>query len=175
MNLCQSEYLEKLLHNVTSAKSAAPLKTSEFAAQFPASQSDEAHLREAMETIAGIQNAIYIVRLEHQEVRDVKKIKQLMIDYKSKQERSCPKVNRDVSTVMYVGSSSTGLTKRLNQHFGFGYPKTYALQLQYWFRGRVSIEVLDYANTSREVLQLVEDAISAQLKPMFGKQGSNNK
>jgi len=87
----------------------------------------------------------------------------------------CPKINGNLSEVLYVGSSTTGVSKRLKQHLGYGPAKTYSLHLCHWLKGDVRISIFEYQEVKRDVLQLIEDAISAEQNPMFGKQGGNNK
>ena len=77
---------------------------------------------------------------------------------------------------MYVGSSVTNIRKRIEQHKGLGYPGTYALHLGYWFKGSYKITIKEYkASLSKEVLQIIEDSLSYDLSPAFGKKGGNNK
>ena len=84
---------------------------------------------------------------------------------------------------MYVGSSTTNLYKRIKEHQGYGNAATYALNLKHWFKGTYRIWICEYKLVSNEpyqrdirnIIQLLEDAISYDLKPAFGKQGSNNK
>ena len=65
--------------------------------------------------------------------------------------------------------------RRIKQHLGNGPKSTYALHLSYWAAEQeIEIEILQY-NVPREVLQLIEDSISSELKPAFGKLGGNNK
>ena len=75
---------------------------------------------------------------------------------------------------MYVGSSTTGIKNRLKQHLGQGHKATYALHLNQWFQGQVKITIKQY-DVENQVLQLIEDDLSDQLKPAFGKLGANNK
>ncbi|MBE9610861.1 GIY-YIG nuclease family protein [Chitinilyticum piscinae] len=96
-----------------------------------------------------------------------------MSQYKSLKERSCPKLNLP-SRFLYVGSTTTGVRKRIEQHIGLGHKSTYALHLKYWFAGEYKLTVMQY-NVSDRVLQLIEDDISDRLKPAFGKMGGNNK
>ncbi len=88
-------------------------------------------------------------------------------------QRACPKLNAP-SPVLYVGSSTSGVRKRIEQHLGEGAKDTYALQLKHWFRGKykITIKVFDQP---KEVLQIIEDSLSFELAPAFGKQGGNNK
>jgi Uri superfamily endonuclease len=75
---------------------------------------------------------------------------------------------------MYVGSSTTGVKKRIEQHLGDGPAKTYALHLKHWFEGEYKITVKVY-DEPINVLQILEDALSYELQPAFGKRGGNNK
>ena len=87
---------------------------------------------------------------------------------------ACPKLNSP-SNVLYVGSSTTGIMKRLEQHFGItGAKQTSSLHANYWFEGRLKVTVYLY-EYSRNVIQLIEDGLSAALQPVFGKTGPNNK
>ena len=60
------------------------------------------------------------------------------------------------------------------RYIGDGSKATYALHLSHWFRGEYKVTVKVY-NEHSDVLQIIEDALSDELKPAFGKQGSNNK
>ena len=76
--------------------------------------------------------------------------------------------------MLYVGSSTTNLSKRISEHLGRGNKATYALHLEHWCKDkyRITVKVYDVAS---EVLQIIEDALSFELKPAFGKQGANNR
>ncbi len=96
--------------------------------------------------------------------------------YKEKKDRSCPKDNKAPSSVMYVGSSTTNIRKRIEQHKGDGHPKTYALHLKHWFKGNYKITIKEYQkDLDKGILQIIEDNLSYNLKPAFGKKGGNNK
>ncbi|EGQ9283822.1 GIY-YIG nuclease family protein [Vibrio vulnificus] len=95
------------------------------------------------------------------------------VDFKRKKLKACSKVNSP-SKVLYVGSSTTGLRKRLRQHLVDCPDKTYSLHMYQWFDGNYEVRILEY-DVPTEILQLIEDAISYDLKPAFGKQGGNNK
>lgn len=43
-----------------------------------------------------------------------------MTAYKTLKERKCPKLNEQASSILYVGSSTTGLLNRIEQHRGKG-------------------------------------------------------
>lgn len=96
-----------------------------------------------------------------------------MSDYKKSKQRSCPKLNAP-SSIMYVGSSTTGIKKRIEQHLGDGPQNTYALHLKHWFKGKYKITIKIF-DEPIEVLQIIEDAISHDLAPAFGKSGGNNR
>ena len=91
----------------------------------------------------------------------------------AKKERACARLNAP-SAVLYVGSSTTGVRKRIEQHLGRGNKGTYALHLSHWFSGQYKVTVKQY-DVSDAVLQIIEDDLSHSLKPAFGKQGGNNK
>ncbi len=118
-----------------------------------------------------IDTAIYIIE---QIEGDANKANEDFLNYKKLKERKCPKHNKTTSQTMYIGSSTTGLKNRISQHIGDGHKDTYALNLKHWFKGKYKITIKVY-DVSREVLQIIEDDISHQLEPAFGKQGGNNK
>lgn len=60
------------------------------------------------------------------------------------------------------------------QHLKEGPKYTYALHMAHWFKVKVITKILEY-NVKLPVLQIIEDSISYNLKPSFGKQGGNNK
>ena len=73
-----------------------------------------------------------------------------------------------------MGSSTTGIKKRLLQHLDEGPKDTYALHMSHWFKGKIISKIMEY-DVELSVLQIIEDSISYNLKPAFGKQGGNNK
>jgi hypothetical protein len=93
--------------------------------------------------------------------------------YKQTSSRRCARLNSP-SIFLYVGSSVTKLKNRIKEHDGDGSPSTYALNLKHWFKGNKKITIKVY-DQSREVLQLIEDALADDLKPAFGKKGSNTR
>ena len=120
--------------------------------------------------LSGIQKAIYII----EEIGGSPEETFLEFSrYKKKKVRKCPKPNTP-SQVLYVGSSTTGVKKRIEQHMGHGHKDTYALHLCHWFSGKYKLTVKQY-DVTNEVLQIIEDDLSDSLKPAFGKQGGNNK
>jgi len=149
-------YLDDLIEDCRAAKKAKPMK------QFIMGELHE--LKE-------IKSAIYIIRERN---ADTDSTFHAFQEFKKKKERACAKLNHPSST-LYVGSSTTGLMRRVNQHLGNGPRSTYALHLSHWTAEQeIEIEILQY-DVPREVLQLIEDSISTDLKPAFGKQGANNK
>jgi hypothetical protein len=149
-------YLDRLIASCEIAKKLKPSQELEV---------DESDL----DKLNGIRNAIYIVT----EIGgDPQKTFDLLTEFKGKRTRACPALNSPSHT-MYVGSSTTGVQKRIKQHIGYGPAKTYALNLSHWFEGKYKIEVKEY-DCSREIMQLVEDNLSDELRPAFGKKGGNN-
>ena len=151
---CMS-YIETLIENCRKAKAAKPYRDFVLA--------DISELDEIME-------AIYIF----EEIEgDSENTFIELSRYKKLKQRACPKLNAP-SQVLYVGSSTTGVKKRIEQHLGDGPKDTYALNLKHWFRGNYKVTIKVYEQP-KEVLQIIEDALSFDLAPAFGKQGGNNK
>ena len=148
-------YIDRLIKNCEIAKTSSPSREFEF---------------QEVTDLDGIKQAIYII----EEIEgDIEKTFLKFSRYKDKKERKCAKLNAP-SQIMYVGSSTTGLRKRIEQHLGDGHQGTYSLHLKHWFKGNYKITIKQY-DVTREVLQIIEDDLSDQLKPAFGKQGGNNK
>ena len=149
-----TEYLDSLINACQTAKSAKPIN--EFTVYNP-------------DSIPDINKGIYIIR----EIGgNPDKTHQEFIEFKASKSKACCKVNKP-SQVLYVGSSTTGIKKRLTQHLVNCADQTYALHLYAWFKGKYQVVVLEY-DEPNEVIQLIEDNISNNLKPAFGKQGGNN-
>ena len=148
-------YIDRLIENCKIAKESSPTVEFEF--------SD-------LSGLDNIKQAIYVI----EEIDgDIEETFHRFSRYKEKKERKCAKLNAP-SQVMYVGSSTTGVRKRIEQHLGEGHVGTYALHMKHWFAGKHKITIKQYCVT-REVLQIIEDDLADQLKPAFGKQGGNNK
>lgn len=95
-------------------------------------------------------------------------------NFKSTKTRKCARLNKP-SQILYVGSSTTGMKKRIKQHYGYGYAGTYALHLKHWFENRnLKITIIEY-DVKPKVLQIIEDAISFDKRPAFGKTGGNSR
>ena len=148
-------YIDRLIARCEKAKNSMPVH--EF-------------IMENLSELDNIVKAIYIIK---QVDGDPQQTFEKLSAFKKTKKRSCPALNSP-SQVMYVGSSTTGVGKRIQQHIGNGAAGTYALQLNHWFDGKYSITIKQYEE-SREVIQIIEDDLSDQLKPAFGKQGGNNK
>ncbi len=162
------EYIDNLIENCQKAKIAKPLDKKTINIK-EIHKVDKETIDKNFDDIKNI-NAIYIFK----EIKGNKeKTFDLFSEYKGLNERKCPKENKP-SDILYVGSSTTSLKKRIKEHVGFGSVSTYALQLRYWFKGECEITILFY-NEEKEVIQIIEDNISNNLKPAFGKMGGNNK
>lgn len=149
-------YLDRLITNCEKAKKAEPI--------------NEFILTDA-ENLKKISKCIYVIKQTSGDIYET--FEQFKI-YKSKKKRSCSSKNMP-SEIMYVGSSTTGVYNRIKQHKGEGYKGTYALHLSHWFKkGNYQITIMEY-DEPIEVIQLIEDNLSDQLKPAFGKLGGNNK
>jgi hypothetical protein len=148
-------YIDRLIKNCQAAKEATPIQ------EFVVSD---------LSALDGIGKAIYIIE---QTAGEPEKTFAEFMRYKEKKERSCAKLNAP-SMVMYVGSSTSGVKKRIEQHVGQGHEKTFALHLSHWYSGSYKIIVKQY-DVPNDVLQIIEDDMSDRLKPAFGKKGSNNK
>lgn len=148
-------YIDRLIANCKEAKE---------------SQAIDEFIVNDLSKIKNIDKAIYIIRqIEGDPEETFKKLS----EFKKKKERACPALNSP-SKVLYVGSSTTGVYKRIKQHIGDGPKGTYALHLSHWFEGKYDITIKLYDKT-REVIQIIEDDLSDKLKPAFGKRGGNNK
>jgi hypothetical protein len=78
------------------------------------------------------------------------------------------------SEFLYVGSSSSTI-QRCKDHLGYCSPTTYSLQLAHW-TSNLNLE-LDFVyakydgNIDPDVIQVIEDTLWDNLKPMFGRKG----
>lgn len=162
-----NEYINKLIENCNIAKRTIPFKYFSFNESI---YSDFKPVN--IDKLKDIKKAIYVIKsldLDNYELFEYMK------EYKLSNQRKCPKLNFP-STTIYVGSSTTGVKKRLEQHFGFGNKNTYSLHLKWWVKGNFEITIYEYnKNIPIEILQIIEDNLAYQLKPAFGKKGGNNK
>lgn len=155
MKIKLMNYIDRLIENCWKAKSATPVR--EF-------------VMNDLSELAGIKQAIYVIE---QVGGDNEKTFLDFCRFKQKKLRSCARPNAP-SGVLYVGSSTTNLAKRVSEHLGRGNKATYALHLEHWCEDMYRIKIKVY-EVGSEVLQIIEDALSDELKPAFGKQGGNNK
>jgi hypothetical protein len=88
--------------------------------------------------------------------------------------RAYPRLNGP-SACVYVGSSRK-LHQRLREHFGFGSPTTYALQLRHWASDlelNLRIECARYPDDlPPDVMQSLEDTLWSRERPMLGRRGA---
>lgn len=148
-------YLDRLIRFCETAKAAKPKS------EFKVTSFDE---------IPDIDKGVYIIK----EVGGcAERTFRAFVEFKKKKIKACSKVNSP-SDVLYVGSSATGLRKRLRQHLVNCPDKTYSLHMSQWFDGDYEVRILEY-EVPIEILQLIEDAISYDLNPAFGKKFGNNK
>ena len=148
-------YIDTLIEKCNRAKAAKPVK--DFVVL-------------DISDLDNIDKAIYII----EEVDgDSEKTFIALSNYKKSKQRACPRLNAP-SQVMYVGSSTTSVKKRIEQHLGIGPKDTYSLHLKHWFKGKHKITIKVY-DEPIDVIQIIEDALSHDLSPAFGKQGGNNK
>lgn len=134
-----------------------------------------------MKTLSDLDNVGHAIYVIEEIDADPKKTYEKFSKYKSGQNimpkaerRACAALNAP-SQILYVGSSTTGIKNRIKGHFGDGPKGTYALQLKHWFDGKYKITVRDYDRLDPRVIQLLEDDLSYDLKPAFGKKGGNGK
>lgn len=162
-----NDYIDKLIQNCELAKKTKPTKKFSFIESI----SDD-YIPINISKLNNIKKAIYIIKAIDKESSE---IFTKMNDYKQTKERKCPRLNSP-SPIVYVGSSTTGVKKRIEQHLGLGNKSTYSLQLKWWIKGKFEITIQEYdKNIPIEILQIIEDNLSFQLKPAFGKAGGNNK
>ena len=148
-------YLDTLIQHCHAAKTAIPVQEFIFS---------------TVDDLPPISKAIYIIE---QVDGDMNETFNHFRIFKAQGTHACARLNAPC-TVMYVGSSTIGLKNRLKQHLGQGQKSTYALHLSQWFQGQFKITIRQY-EVDHQVLQLIEDDLSHQLKPAFGKWGANNK
>ena len=164
-------YIDLLKRNCCEAEKAKPTRD-------PLKFTRDDYLSPENEFIeSGKAKAIYIIKSASVDLNATSDHLKIL---KSKKKFKYPKINQvQNSNVLYVGSSSTGLKNRLKQHLDQGHRSTYALHMKTWdkeHRSNIEIEVRYYdKNLSRDVLQIIEDALRYELNPIFGKAGPNGK
>lgn len=150
------DYLNQLIQDCEAAKIAKPISTFLY--------SDDVALSHQA-------SAVYIIR---ETGGNPNQTYNAFVAFKSQFKELKSAHPNHPSQVLYVGSCTTKLKNRLEQHTRHCNKHTHALRLYEWFTGRYEIEIQLY-EVSKDVLQLIEDNLADQLKPAFGKRGSNNK
>ena len=81
---------------------------------------------------------------------------------------------------LYIGSKRDNAISRFKQHIGIGLESrsTYSLWLKDWWPEKIEIQITIYEfkdPIDSESLQIIEDILWNEYKPLLGKKGSNNK
>ncbi|MDQ7797801.1 MAG: hypothetical protein RDU76_02500 [Candidatus Edwardsbacteria bacterium] len=119
-------------------------------------------------------NVIYVFYIDKGKVECVKNAAQ---KYRSKKgEIHFSQINNSNSTCLYVGSKITGIRGRIKQHIGTDNTRTYAMHLKSWIikcDTNIHIEYYSFDDSvSRETVQLMENTLWRQKKPLLGKLGA---
>lgn len=156
-------YLEELKRQCEDAMKAKPRRVFEM--------KDESDLD-------GVEHAIYVIDEiggdPNKTFDRYSEYRKTQSEKDKKDKRACAALNAP-SPTLYVGSSTKGIRSRVRQHVGEGPNGTYALHLKHWFEGKYKITIRDYGDLDRSIIQLIEDDLSYELKPAFGKKGGNGK
>lgn len=153
-------YIQTLIDNCHAAMKASPVR------QFVIDD----FVNHNLAKLDGIKTAIYCIE---QIEGDPEKTFFYMSEFKKLGTRKCPKLNAP-SPILYIGSSTTGLRKRIEEHIGNKHKNTYALHLAHWLETKCRLTVYQY-DLPIAVVQIIEDSMSHDRKPAFGKMGGNNK
>ena len=161
-------YLDTLINDCEIAKQSKPINTYIYSSNEDLETFFILHRKAIIQEDV---SAIYIIKEINGNSEETRfKFEQ----FKRNKEMACPKLNHNPSDVLYVGSSSKNVINRLKQHILGTNNKTYALRLVNWFQGEYEIEIRTY-KVAPNILQLIEDNLSHNLHPAFGKTGGNNK
>lgn len=123
-----------------------------------------------------MQKSIFVYYFSVSQNADLEIIHKRVADAKKARiaQRAYPRVNSP-SRYLYVGSSRE-IAKRIKEHLGFGYQKTYAMNLAFWCNGLnldINISCMRYNLTiKKDVIQALEDGLWDYLKPLLGRQGA---
>ncbi len=153
-------YIDQIIEDCQAAKKAETVYEGEF---------------DDFSKIPDVRCAVYVIRqIEGNKEENLARFKKIKIDEKGK--ASYPKLNEknQYNSVLYVGSSKGNLRTRLTQHIKGDSRKTSSLKLNEWFKGTYKIEIKVYEE-KQSVLQIIEDNLAYQLKPVFGKMGGNGR
>ena len=134
--------------------------------------SNSKELQDEIENLGNKGFTIYVITSENEvTLGEIEKEKRKSLDFKY----AFPRVNKNHVTkdnkCLYVGSSLK-ISSRLKQHLGFikVHDKTTALRLNNWLRGkRINIDL--YEVNSQRGMELAEDSLWEELKPLLGRVG----
>ena len=118
-------------------------------------------------------NEIYLYYFRLVDDLDLTEIERVFREATQEHTRAYPRLNQH-STFFYVGSSRN-MYQRLREHLGYGSGKTYSLQLAHWASNsdlELGFHYARYSSgTADEVVQVIEDTLWDELRPMFGRRG----
>lgn len=133
--------------------------------------SNSKELQDEIENLGNKGFTIYIITSENEvTLGEIEKEKRKSLVWKY----AFPRVNKNHVTkdnkCLYVGSSLK-ISSRLKQHLGSKvHDKTTALRLNNWLRGkRINIDL--YEVNSQRGMELAEDSLWEELKPLLGRMG----
>ena len=120
-------------------------------------------------------NHLYLYYFQLVNNPDLAKIEQTFLNTKKmeKDRRAYPRFNEQ-SKFLYVGASFN-IYQRFKEHLGYGSKSTYSLQLAHW-ACNLNLE-LDFIygeypqGIGRDIIQVIEDTLWDELRPMFGRRG----
>jgi hypothetical protein len=137
----------------------------------------------------GITNAVYIVSAQEfpydlktitGQFEELKKDDKVCMCRINKENKKWKSINKNKPVVLYVGSSGDSHIKtRLREHWGKCSDGTYSLHLDKWWLKdhpdeplQIDIwELSKFGEDDQAYLQIVEDILWDQRKPLFGKRG----
>lgn len=170
-----SNYYEYLKRNICEAKNTEFISKREYTIWIAAGERFNNECEEVISELKDCENVIYRIKQIGGDIsQTIEALKKRKTD--NRYPLALPKINDSGSETLYVGSSVNKFGARLRLHLGANSPRTYALHLSEWFQGSISLTVWQYdLKISRDVLQLIEDNLSFESKPSFGKMGANNR
>lgn len=119
---------------------------------------------------------LYIIKFDLNNKINLGSIKELYKTNKQIKQMALPRINNNhwlnQNNYLYIGTSKN-INKRLQEHLGInGSNKTYALHLSKWVSElTIDVEVYEFANNKDEDVQLFEDLLWEEYKPLFGRRG----
>jgi len=119
--------------------------------------------------------ASYIYVFSVGQIKESVLLRDLCSEEKIMKRINLPRINKcNPGRVLYVGSSTTGIQRRINEHLGFGHNATYSLQLNKWANKlpfSISFIIYEIKEVGQDIIQLLEDSLSNKHKPVLGKKG----